>query len=198
MAELFSLMPESASCKNDSVEANRTLSQPHLRAFRLSGERCASACGAELPLLVVARRSLPCGKITLPKTEKSRVNEQTGAHAIVARASRPWETGPPQARPTNEFFRSAPVAFRERNSTALWRRPSRSRQLHPISRCPRVRAFIGRRAAGPLSPTGETPTPLITCRARRAAQNSMTEKAAERNPPMQIRQHFQGVYFLSH
>jgi hypothetical protein len=29
-------------------------------------------------------------------------------------------------------------------------------------------------------------------------RKSMTEKAAETNPMMQIRQHFQGVYFLSH
>ncbi|MGB6552006.1 MAG: hypothetical protein WBE78_00855, partial [Candidatus Binataceae bacterium] len=34
-------------------------------------------------------------------------------------------------------------------------------------------------------------------RALKRVQKSMTEKAAETNPLRQIRQHFQGVYFLS-
>ncbi|MGC1679184.1 MAG: hypothetical protein WA740_16760, partial [Candidatus Binataceae bacterium] len=33
---------------------------------------------------------------------------------------------------------------------------------------------------------------------RQSAQKSMTEKAAESNPLARNRQHFQGVYFLSH
>jgi len=54
MAELFSLMPESTSCKNDRVEANRNCACPYSRALPLSGKPCLTAPGAALPAIRMA------------------------------------------------------------------------------------------------------------------------------------------------
>jgi hypothetical protein len=51
------------------------------------------------------------------------------------------------------------------------------------SSCLGIRVFLGAFVFSLLPP--------------RTAQNSMTEKAAKTNPISRIRQHFQGVYFLS-
>jgi len=53
------------------------------------------------------------------------VNYQVTAQEIVARASRPWETGAPQARPTNEFLLSAPDV-----SSAIVPARARLRRIH--------------------------------------------------------------------
>jgi hypothetical protein len=124
MAELFSLMPKSTSCKSDRMEATRSSAGRSLPAF-LQGNAFA------------ARRS----------HQSNQSNHQDT-----------------KAQRTDAFPRAA--------------------RGNAYSLCLSVFVFLGVFVFSLFFP--------------QTVQKSMTEKAAETDPLSRNRQHFQGVYFLSH
>jgi hypothetical protein len=126
MAELFSLMPESTSCKSDPVEASRT-------QYRFALDRVPSEA---------EQHPHPALRATFSRGEK----DQRCPNAFALREKVPEG-------------RMRVLLCQRRLSLKSWNYKNRS--------------------------------------PRQTVQKSMTEKAAETNPSRQIRQHFQGVYFLS-
>jgi hypothetical protein len=166
MAELFSLMPESTSCKTDPVEASRTLlrtilTDPFQRNAPAAGEISRDTCRASLGALPSSGRRLGV----------SREVEQHPHPAL--RATLRQAQGRLFSR--REKDQKMPNAFSLREKVP----EGRMRVLL----CERRLSFMSWHYLKDGSP-------------RRTAQKSMTEKAAKTNPSSRIRQHFQGVYFL--
>jgi hypothetical protein len=168
MAELFSLMPESTSCKSDPVEATRTLSRaisPDLfqRNAPATGEISRDAYGARLH----ARR----------ETVYRFALEMT--RGLVSFRARVGDTD-----------RVVRVT-----TSGSHREESRPRHSHTLSmECAKPSPSVPSLsvvADGPSAIGGSRRWP------RQTVRKSMTEKAAETNPMSRNRQYFQGVYFFS-
>jgi len=169
MAELFSLMQESSSCKTDRVEAIRSLlrtflSDPFQRNAPTTGEISGDARSASLGALSAAADGLAAFQ---PEAEQ---------HPHLAlRATLREAQGRLFSR--REKDQEMPNAFSLREKVPEGR----------------MRVLLCQRRRSPMSWRY-----LKDGSVRRSARKSMTKNAAERNPSSQNRQHLKGVYFLSH
>ena len=161
MAELFSLMPDSTSCKTDRVEANRSLlrtflSDPFQRNAPTTGEISGDARSASLGALSAAADGLAAFQ---PEAE------QHPHPALRATFSR------------REKDQEMPNAFSLREKVP----EGRMRVLL----CQRRLSLIGWHDLKDGSP-------------RQTVRKSRYQKDVRNGPNRRIRQHLQGVYFLSH
>ena len=172
MAELFSLMLESASCKSDPVAANR--SQFSL-ILRTSLQRDASATGE------ISRDPRGASLCARPETISRFALEMTPAHGLVSF----------RARAGNAYrVMLAAMSGRRRESLSRARRgKSRPRHLHTL---PTDCAASSVAADGPSAIGGANIGRV------RWSENRGTKKTSETNPFGKKCQHFEGVYFFSH
>jgi len=168
MAELFSLMPGSTSCNDRSVEASRS----YFRAFLPASYQMRACAAGE-----ISRDA--CSPSLCARCEagcrfplEMTLDLRTWCHSERACLTR------------IESYTLAQAADIARGSRP-WR-------LHTLS-TDRAMPSLSVGADGP-SAFGGASRPGRP----RMVQKSPTEKAAKRNPSQLNRQHFQGVYFLSH
>jgi len=170
MAELFSLMPESTSCKAIRVEVSRTRSRSILPAPFQWDPPATGEISRDVRSARLGARRETISRFALEMTQdqdrgsfRAQVDRQL---CVVHRLSRciHREESRPRHLPTFPM------------------RPAKSSALIPS---------LSAVADGPSAIGESRPWP------GQKAQKSITEKAAKRNPTRQNRQHFQGVYFLS-